>query len=89
MSEVNTLSNLSRRALRLLLEKNVASGWELASVVGGPDKLPKAMEPLLSQGFVDSSCNSEDDEERMLKSFFNVKPSAVPSARLALDKPAA
>ena len=85
MSDVKALSPESRRALRLLFEKKVVSGWEIASVVGGPNLLRSAIEPLL--GFVDFNGDLEDPE-RMLKSFFNIKPSAVPEVRLILDKPA-
>lgn len=73
------LDDLSKRVLRLLLERKVVSGWEIASAVG-QDKFKEAIEPLLSHGYVDFSGDLAD-AERMLKSYFNLKPSALSRAK--------
>ena len=77
------LEEPSKRALKLILDRKVVSGWELASEVGGPDKLKAAIEPLLASGLVDFGGDLYD-EDRMLKSFFNLRLSRAGEAKSAL-----
>ena len=77
------LDELSKRVLRLLLERKVVSGWEIASAVGGAEHIKAAVEPLTARDFVDFS-GDLNDPERMLKSFVNLKPSAVATAKQIL-----
>ena len=77
------LTDLSRRVLRFLMERKMASGWELASVVGSPDKIKEAVEPLLAHNLVDFTADL-DDPERILKSYINLKPSAVSTVKQLL-----
>lgn len=81
MDDAPPLGELSKRVLRLLLDRKVVSGWEIASAVGGPEHIKDAVEPLTD--FVDFS-GDLNDCERILKSFFNLKPSAVTSAKQML-----
>jgi hypothetical protein len=74
--KLSDLSDPSQRVLRFLMDRKVASGWELASVVGGPENIKAAVEPLLVYNFVDFTSDL-DNPERMLKSYINLKPSAV------------
>lgn len=77
------LEEASKRALRLIVDRKVVSGWELASVVGGPDKLKAAIEPLVASGLVDFG-GDWYDEERLLKSYFNLRLSRAGEAKSAL-----
>jgi hypothetical protein len=81
------LSEPSRRVLRFLMDRNMASGWELASVVDGPENIKAAVEPLLKYDFVDFTSDL-DNSEKMLKSYINLKPSAVSIVKHLLYSPA-
>ena len=83
MSAPDELNDLSKRALKFLLDRKVASGWEIARAIGGPDQLKPALQPLLARGYVDYDGDLED-QERTLKSYFNAKPSAFNAAKSAL-----
>ena len=78
-----TLSDASRRVLRFLMDRKMASGWELASVVGGPENIKAAVEPLLAHNFVDFTPDL-DNAERVLKSYINLKPSAISQVKQVL-----
>ena len=80
------LSLESKRALKLFLDRKVVSGWELASVVGSPEKLKSALQPLVESGWVDFNGKLEISEEQiLLKSYFNLRQSKVSEAKSAMS----
>lgn len=83
MMPSNKLPDPSLRVLRFLMDRKMASGWELASVVGGPENIKAAVEPLLAHNFVDFT-SELDNPERVLKSYINLKPSAVHAVKQML-----
>jgi hypothetical protein len=78
-----SLSEESQRILRVMVQKPVIAGGELVILahISSPEKLADALRPLLSAGVI--STNTSIDPNEVLKSYFNLNPSARPFAEFA------
>jgi len=73
---VSTLNEKTRRALRVIRDKGVVSGWELKGLTGlTPDELLRSVQTLTDSELIASS-GELLHPEAVLESYFNLRPSA-------------
>jgi hypothetical protein len=66
-----------------MIQKPVISGGELVILAHiTPEKLAEALRPLLSAGVISTNSSSTEPSE-ILRSYFNLNPSARPFAEFA------
>jgi len=76
MPFVTRLSDESKTALRVILDRGVVSGADLLSLTGmAPGTLIAAIDPLLKSELVGSSGNVYQPGD-IKRAFFNLRPSA-------------